>query len=97
MINQKKAKKLRMLLGVKTHGDRTYMTADGAHHTMPAQVISTARGSLRFGRMLRGGPRMPSIPAYGGAVTLSKDESRSGYQRIKRSRIANQILSARAA
>lgn len=92
MINQKKAKKLRKLLGVKTHGDRTYMTADGAHHTMPAQAKHhRSLGGLRYTRV-----RLSNIPCYQGSVTLSKNEPRSGYQRIKRSRIANQILNARA-
>lgn len=92
MINQKKAKKLRKLLRVKAHGDRTYMTADGGHHTLPAHAKShRSLGGLRSTRV-----RLSGIHAYQGSVTLSKHEPRNGYQRIKRSRIANQILDARA-
>lgn len=92
MINQKKARKLRKLLGVVTHHDRTYMTADGAHHTMHANgKTHRPLGGLRATRVLLSG-----IPSYQGSVTLSKNEPRHEYQRIKRSRIATQILNARA-
>lgn len=82
MINQKKAKKLRKLLGVKSRANRTYMTEDGKHHTQTFEAKN----------------HKPIGVAYRqGAVTLSKHEPRAGYQNIKRAGIATQIINARAA
>jgi hypothetical protein len=81
MINQKKAKKLRKLLGVQSRANRTYMTEDGKHHTQ----TFAAKHHKPIGVAFRQG-----------AVTLSKNDERNGYQRIKRSGIAQRIINARA-
>lgn len=91
-MNQKKAKQLRRLLGVKSRANRTYMTQDGAHHT---QLFSAAHhmpvGARAFTRESKRGN-----PIFQGTVTLSKESPRSVMQRIKRHGIAQQILNARA-
>ncbi len=76
MINAKKARKLRKLLGVRSRANRTYITQDGRHHTHP--FLAKHHAPI-------GGTR-------GGTVTLSRQSERSVYQRIKRRGIYPQVL-----
>jgi hypothetical protein len=85
-MNQKKAKQLRKLLGVKSRANRTYTTQDGAHHTQPFDAAHHKPiGACNWTKKRR---------QEQGTVTLSKHEPRSSYQRIKRRGITGQILQA---
>lgn len=88
-MNQKKARKLRKMIGVIVHSRREYVDGHGDTHRFPVDGLMVV-GKLWKQRVNWRFPRRP------GTIMLAKESHRSVYQRIKRTGTVNQILNAKA-